>query len=99
MDTDWAKIIFTDESFFWLPAAVERYGVGRFIHNVLIIPVNGCLLAQRFGQFIFYKKLLDLKLMHLCQLGFLKFACRLYHKNNLDLVPQEEKDTNYRSTA
>lgn len=44
MDIDWAKIIFTDESFFWLPAAMERYGVGR-------------------------------------------------------LVPQEEKDTNYRSTA
>lgn len=58
MDTDWAKIIFTDESFFWLLAAVERYGVGRFIHNVLIIPVNGCLLAQRFGQFIFYKKII-----------------------------------------
>lgn len=105
IDRDWNKVIFTDESSFWLFKPIKRVWckegekfVQRTVKHPAKVHVYGCFSAQGFGKLICFTKNLNAELMlELYKSGLLKSAEKLYGKDNRDWILQEDNDPKHRS--
>jgi len=102
---DWSRVIFTDESTFYLnkPAGKtwnfpERKKVFRTVKHPAKMHVWGCFSLSGFGEIICFQKNLDAKFMcTIYQKGLLPSAQSLFGDENPDWILQEDNDPKHRS--
>jgi len=102
---DWTKVIFTDESTFYLNQPVGKVWnfpgkkkVIRTVKHPAKVHVWGCFSASGFGEIICFEKNLDAKFMcSIYERGLLPSVDKLFGAENLDWVLQEDNDPKHRS--
>lgn len=102
---DWNKVIFTDESTFYLNQPIGKTWnfpgkkkVIRTVKHPAKVHVWGCFSASGFGEIICFQRNLDAEFMcHIYEKGLLSSARRLFGDENLDWILQEDNDPKHRS--
>lgn len=102
---DWNKVIFTDESTFYLNQPVGKTWnfpgkkkVIRTVKHPVKVNAWACFSASGFGEIICFERNLDAKFMcTIYEKGLLPSVQKLFGEDNLDWVLQEDNDPKHRS--